>query len=189
MVRQKFHVLSLALALAFQQSLSFAPPVSVIQARDCPLTSRLAARGSTCSQKCKGTIFESASATCLRLLRTHGGAAEPKHVIARTKVPGDPKREYEDTYIGARTEREQSTTCLAHMHRSCIKVFLFPAARVILRTLIMDGSDFIPVDAAKIKGRKRYCTLNVDFSAAAARVSAEARTEIQCNAIILQGCV
>jgi hypothetical protein len=105
MVRQKFHVLSLALALAFQQSLSFAPPVSVLQARDCPLTSRLAARGSICSQKCKGTIFESASATCLRLLRAHGGAAEPKHVIARTKVPGDPKREYEDTYIGARTER------------------------------------------------------------------------------------
>jgi hypothetical protein len=35
--------------------------------------------------------------------------AEPKHVIALTKVPDDPKREYEDTYVGPRTEREQST--------------------------------------------------------------------------------
>ena len=110
MVRQKLHVLALALALAFQQSLSFAPPVSVLQARACPfVTSGLAARGFRCSQKCKGTIFESVSASCLRHLLPNGSTAEPKHVIALTKVPEDPKREYEDMYIGPRTEREQST--------------------------------------------------------------------------------
>ena len=113
MVRQKFQVL--ALALAFQQSLSFAPTLAVLQARACPfVSSGLAARCFRCSQKCTGTISNLPSATCLRHLRAHGGAAELKHVIALTKVPADPKREYEDTFIGARTGREQSTTCLAH---------------------------------------------------------------------------